>query len=196
MKSFTLLWEIYTQICCTFCCWNRHGKSSIQRGEVSFHQQKALRLQSWTGPEGSRRLRLPDFIHQQTGLKFREETSKVFQLVHSFCIRAETWILWKVDQKQLESFEMWCWRRMQKISWTDRVRDEDVLHRVKQKRNIVQTIKRRKTNWLYGSSSPLCLINYVGFINCRTQLSGGRCMLFITQVSTTCFGAYGHLQVE
>ena len=36
------------------------------------------------------------------------------------------------------------------------------------------------TSISYGSSSPLCLINYVGFINCRTQLSGGRCMLFIT----------------
>ena len=24
------------------------------------------------------------------------------------------------------------------------------------------------------------LVNYVGLINCRTQLSGGRCMLFIT----------------
>jgi hypothetical protein len=22
---------------------------------------------------------------------------------------AETWTLWKVDQKYLESFEMWCW---------------------------------------------------------------------------------------
>jgi hypothetical protein len=34
---------------------------------------------------------------------------------------AETWTLRKVDQKYLESFEMWCWRRMEKISWTDRV---------------------------------------------------------------------------
>jgi hypothetical protein len=34
---------------------------------------------------------------------------------------AETWTLQKVDQKFLESFEMWCWRRMEKISWTDRV---------------------------------------------------------------------------
>jgi hypothetical protein len=25
---------------------------------------------------------------------------------------AETWTLGKVDQKYLESFEMWCWRRM------------------------------------------------------------------------------------
>ena len=40
---------------------------------------------------------------------------------------AETWALRAVDQKHLESFEMWCWRRMEKISWTDHVRNEDVL---------------------------------------------------------------------
>jgi hypothetical protein len=32
---------------------------------------------------------------------------------------AETWTILAVDQKHLESFEMWCWRRMEKISWTD-----------------------------------------------------------------------------
>jgi hypothetical protein len=35
---------------------------------------------------------------------------------------AETWTLRAVDDKYLESFEMWCWRRMEKISWTDHVR--------------------------------------------------------------------------
>jgi len=29
---------------------------------------------------------------------------------------AETWTLRAVDQKHLGSFEMWCWRRMEKIS--------------------------------------------------------------------------------
>jgi len=29
--------------------------------------------------------------------------------------------------RHLESFEMWSWRRMEKISWTDHVRNEDVL---------------------------------------------------------------------
>ena len=29
---------------------------------------------------------------------------------------AETWTLRTADQKYLESFEMWCWRRMEKIS--------------------------------------------------------------------------------
>jgi hypothetical protein len=36
----------------------------------------------------------------------------------------ETWTLPKLDQKYLESFEMWCWRRLEKISWTDRVSNE------------------------------------------------------------------------
>jgi hypothetical protein len=33
----------------------------------------------------------------------------------------------RMIKKHLESFEMWCWRRMEKISWTDHVRNEDVL---------------------------------------------------------------------
>jgi hypothetical protein len=36
---------------------------------------------------------------------------------------AETWTLRKVDQKYLESFELWYWRRMEKISWTDRMKN-------------------------------------------------------------------------
>jgi hypothetical protein len=28
---------------------------------------------------------------------------------------AETWMIRAVDQKHLESFEMWCWRRMEKL---------------------------------------------------------------------------------
>jgi hypothetical protein len=49
----------------------------------------------------------------------------------------ETWTLCDVVEKHLKSFEMWCWRRMEKISWADRVRNE-VLHRVKEERNIIQ----------------------------------------------------------
>ena len=53
---------------------------------------------------------------------------------------AETWTLRAVDQKHLESFEIWCWRRMEKINWTDHVRNEDVLLRVKEQRKILQEI--------------------------------------------------------
>jgi hypothetical protein len=40
---------------------------------------------------------------------------------------AATWTLRTADQKHLESFEMWCWRRMEKIRWTNHVRNEEVL---------------------------------------------------------------------
>jgi len=61
---------------------------------------------------------------------------------------AETWTLRAVDQNHLESFEMWCWRRMEKISWTDYVRNKDVLLRVKEQRNILHEVRKRKANWI------------------------------------------------
>jgi hypothetical protein len=39
---------------------------------------------------------------------------------------------------------MWCWRGTEKIKWTDRVRNEEVLQRVKKERDILETRKRRK----------------------------------------------------
>jgi hypothetical protein len=56
---------------------------------------------------------------------------------------------------------MWCWRRMEKISWIDRVRNEEVLHRVKEERNIVHTIKRRKANWIGHILRGNCLLKHV-----------------------------------
>jgi hypothetical protein len=61
---------------------------------------------------------------------------------------AETWTLRAVNHKHLESFEIWCWRRMEKISWTDYVRNEEVLLRVKEQKNILHEISKWKTNWI------------------------------------------------
>jgi len=59
---------------------------------------------------------------------------------------AETWTLRAADQKYLGSFEMWCWRRVEKISWTDHVRNEEVLLTVNEQRNILHEIRKRKAN--------------------------------------------------
>jgi hypothetical protein len=47
---------------------------------------------------------------------------------------------------------------MKKISWTDRVRNEEVLHRVKEERNILHAIKRRKANWIGHILHRNCLL--------------------------------------
>ena len=89
---------------------------------------------------------------------------------------AETWTRRRVDQKYLESFEMWCWRRMEKISWTDRVKNEEVLHRVTEQRNIVHTIKKTKANRIGHSWRRNCLLKDVieGAIEGSVDVTGRR----------------------
>ncbi|PNF13714.1 hypothetical protein B7P43_G14359 [Cryptotermes secundus] len=43
---------------------------------------------------------------------------------------------------------MWCWRRMEKINWTDYVRNEEVLFRVSEQRRILHEIRKEKANWI------------------------------------------------
>ena len=71
------------------------------------------------------------------------------------------WTLRAVDQKHLESYEMRCWRRMEKISWTDHVRNEEVLLRVKEQRNILHEIRIRKANWIGQILRRNCLLQRV-----------------------------------
>jgi hypothetical protein len=70
---------------------------------------------------------------------------------------------------------MWRWRRME-ISWTDRVRNEEVLHRVKEDRNIVHTINRRTANWIGLILRRNCLLKHVieGKLEGRIEMTGGR----------------------
>jgi hypothetical protein len=65
---------------------------------------------------------------------------------------------------------------MEKISWTDRVRNEEVLHRVKEERNIIHTTKRRKANWIGHIWSRNCLLKHVieGKLEGRTEMTGRR----------------------
>jgi hypothetical protein len=88
---------------------------------------------------------------------------------------AETGTLRAVDQKQLESFEMWYWRRREKIIWTDRVRNE-VLPRVKEQRNILHEIRKRKANWIGHISRRNCLLQQVigGNVTGGIQVKGRR----------------------
>ena len=74
---------------------------------------------------------------------------------------AETWTLRAADQKYLESFEMWCWKRMEKIIWTYHVRNEDVLLRVNEQRNILHEIRKRKANWICHIIRGSCLLKQV-----------------------------------
>src|SRR6218665_719463 len=61
---------------------------------------------------------------------------------------AETWTNKKEDIQRLEAFEMWVWRKMEKISWRDMKTNEKVLQVVQEERSLMDVIWRRKKNWI------------------------------------------------
>ena len=69
--------------------------------------------------------------------------------------------MWERLEYNLISFELWCWRRMKKICWTDLVRNEEVLLRVKEQRNILHEISKRKANWIGHILRRNCLLQRV-----------------------------------
>jgi len=46
--------------------------------------------------------------------------------------------------RRLEAFEIWIWRRVEKISWLDKVTNEEVLRRVNEDRQILNSVCQRK----------------------------------------------------
>jgi len=61
----------------------------------------------------------------------------------------------------MKSFKMWCWRRMEKISWTDSERSKGVLGRLKEKSNILHTVQRSEADWIGHSLRRNCLLKHV-----------------------------------
>ena len=93
-------------------------------------------------------------------LEMRKKLVKCYIWSIALC-GAETWTLRAVDQKHLGNFEMWCWRRMEKISWIEHVRNEKVILRVKEQRNILHEIRKRKANWIGQIVCRNCLLQQV-----------------------------------
>jgi hypothetical protein len=71
---------------------------------------------------------------------------------------------------------MWCWRRMEKISRTHHVRNEVVLLRVKEQRNILHEISKRNVNWIGHILSRNCLLRQIieGKIKGGIEVTGRR----------------------
>jgi hypothetical protein len=58
---------------------------------------------------------------------------------------------------------------MEKISWTDNVRNEEILHKANEERNILHTIKIREVNWIVQTMRKKCLLKHTVHI----ELQGG-----------------------
>lgn len=60
----------------------------------------------------------------------------------------ETWTLTKETTKRLEAFELWLYRRILKISWTQKITNIEVLRRMNKETELLDTVKCRKLQYL------------------------------------------------
>ena len=82
---------------------------------------------------------------------------------------AETWTLLKESGKRIDSFEMWVYRRMARISWKDKVRNEDVLARLGVKKELLKTAKTNKLSYFGHIARHDCLPRTI-----LTGIQGGK----------------------
>jgi hypothetical protein len=61
---------------------------------------------------------------------------------------------------------------LEQISCINHVRNEEVLHGVKEARNILHTIKRRKANWIGHILRRNCLLKHV----IEGKIEGRKCV--------------------
>jgi hypothetical protein len=67
-------------------------------------------------------------------------------------------------------------KRIEKIGLTDRIKYIEVLLRIKEERNIIQSIKRKKANWIGHILRRNCLLLHVfeGKVDGMIEVTGRR----------------------
>jgi len=71
---------------------------------------------------------------------------------------SEMWTLRKEDIKRIQASKMWIWHKMEKISWTAYVSNEEVLGLVQEQRSLMQVIKQRQAKWIGHVLRHDCLL--------------------------------------
>lgn len=70
---------------------------------------------------------------------------------------AETQTIKKGNKRRIEALEMWVWRRLDNVCWKNKVSNE-VLKKIKDERNILNTIVNMKRNHLGHCMRRGCLL--------------------------------------
>ena len=62
---------------------------------------------------------------------------------------SETWTLRQEYIRSLEAFEMWIWRRMMKIPWTQHASNVQILGMVDESRSLMESLRKRQKNRIW-----------------------------------------------
>ena len=87
-----------------------------------------------------------DILSSEIDINIRKRITKAVWSTATY--GAETWTMSKEIERRLQSFEMWCWRRLLKVKWTEKKTKERVLDEIGEERKLLSSIKKRKHCWI------------------------------------------------
>ena len=73
-----------------------------------------------------------------------------FSSSHVWC---ENWIIKKAEHRRIDTFELWCWRRLLRVSWTARRSNQSILKEINPEYSLEAEAPIRwppDANWLLG----------------------------------------------
>ena len=95
--------------------------------------------------------------------KYRIVNALVFPVVLYGC---ESWPIRKTERRRLDSFELWCWRRLLRIPWTVRRTNKSVIEEIKVTNPLESLIKKQLATVLFrtyhAKRKQFGKVNYAG----------------------------------
>ena len=76
--------------------------------------------------------------------KIRLVSTLIFPIATYAC---ETWVINAADQRRIEAFEMWCWRKLLCIPWTARRTNESIRHEIGERDPLFNMVVRHKLQY-------------------------------------------------
>ena len=91
-------------------------------------------------------------IWKDRGITLRTKIQLVKTMVFPAVLYgSETWVIRKGERNKMDSFELWCWRRLLRVPWTAR----------KTNRSVLDTIQ---TEWTLESRVAKAALSYYGHV--------------------------------
>ena len=101
--------------------------------------------------------------------KVRLVIAMVFPVVMYGC---ESWTIKKAERWRIDAFELWCWRRLLRVSWTTRRANQSILKKINPEYSLEGLMLKLKLQYfghLMGSSNSLKETLMLGMIEGRRR---------------------------
>ena len=90
--------------------------------------------------------------------------------------RCESWTIKKAEHRRIDAFELWCWRRLFRVSWTERRSNQSILKEINPKYSLEGLMLKLKLQYfghLMGTADSLEKTLMLGKIEGKRRRGNG-----------------------